>query len=260
MSLKITILGCGNSEGVPAAGNYWGACNPHEPRNLRTRASIAVQSDTTTMVIDTGPDFRMQTVRENLTSLDAVFFTHMHADHIAGFDELRAYFKRTNKPIDVYGLAEHMDELVQRFQYQFEEVSPLYPVACVSHAFADKNFAKPHIIGDIKFTPFIQSHGFSKSIGFRFGDVAYSTDVVDLDEQAIEILRGVKTWIVDAAGYKMKRNRVHFTLEALYKMNERIGAMEVYMTHLSPAMDYQTLMNETPKNYKPAYDGLVVEV
>ena len=258
MSVTVTILGCGNSEGTPSIGNEWGACDPAEPKNIRTRPGIAIRSAKTTLIIDTGPDFKAQMNRENIKTLDAVLYTHAHGDHIMGIDDLRPIYKRKREAIHIYGDQATITELRTQFSYQFIEKATIYPKVLESNVIPASQFGKPMTIGNIEFIPFEQDHGTCMSLGFRFGDLAYSTDLVGLPAQSIETLQGIKTWIVDAAGYKMPINRVHYTLEKLYEANEIVGAKQVYLTHLSPAMDYRTLTEELPKGYAPAYDGLQI--
>lgn len=256
MKLDVTILGCGNSEGTPILGNDWGLCDPVEPRNHRTRPSVAVQSQNTTLIIDTGPDFREQMNRADIRDITAVLYTHAHSDHINGIDDLRSIYKRTRERVHIYADAQTMDELRLRFNYQFLEKSSIYPQVLEGHVIENFQLGQPMTIGDITFTPFEQDHGTCKSLGFRFGDLAYSTDLVDLPPQSIAALKGIKTWIADGAGYHMPINRVHYTLERLIAAGKALGAENVYITHLSPAMDYQKLRAELPEGFAPAYDGL----
>ena len=260
MNLTVTILGCGNSAGTPAIGNYWGNCDPDEPRNRRTRPGIAVQSATTTLIVDTGPDFREQMNREDINDLDAVLYTHAHSDHITGIDELRVLRNRKKKKIDIYAAPDTMSEIRHRYDYMFVEKAAIYPSAVEPHIIAPETLGQPMTLGDIIFTPFAQDHGTCTSLGFRFGSLGYSTDVVRFDDKALKILKGIDCWIIDAAGYKMERNMVHLTLRQIYDYNKIIGAKMVYLTHLSPLMDYQTLRRELTDGFEPAYDGLRIEL
>lgn len=260
MSIKVTILGCGNSAGVPSIGNYWGNCDPDEPKNRRTRPSIAVQSAKTTLVVDTGPDFREQMNRENITNLDAVLYTHAHGDHITGMDDLRVMRHRLKRLIDIYGSRETLAELQMRFNYMFIEQAEIYPKVIIPHAIETDHFGIPMTIGDITLTPFEQDHGTCRSTGYRFGDLAYSTDVVGLDEKALAVLRGIKIWVLDASGYKMDKNVVHMTLRQAFALNEIVKAEKVYLTHMTTAMDYQTLRKELPPGFEPAWDGMQIQI
>lgn len=256
--MKIIVLGSGNSAGTPGVGNYWGDCDPAEPKNRRTRPSIAVRTEKTTLIVDTGPDFREQMNREDIQSLDAVLFTHAHSDHIAGIDDLRSLFLRTRKLTPVYGNQETIDEIMQRFEYLFIERAKIYPKVLEHRIIERGTYNQPMTIGDITFVPFEQNHGTCMSLGFRFGDVAYSTDVVDLDQQALETLNGIRTWIVDAAAFR-DRVPAHFTLEQVYEMNSIVQAEKVYLTHLTPAMDYNELGEELPDGFDLAWDGLRID-
>lgn len=257
---QITILGCGNSTGVPAIGNYWGECDPAEPKNNRTRSSIAVQTEKTTIIVDTGPNFREQVNRENISKIDAVLYTHAHSDHINGIDELRVIRFRNQKLVPVYGNKETFDDLKPRFHYMFDGGKhELYPPILDPITLQNEDFGRVEAFQDITFIPFDQDHGTVRSVGYRFGDCAYSVDMYKLDEIAIKTLQGINTWIVDAAAYNQDSNPVHANLETIYALNEQIGAQRVILTSLSLAMDYKTLIKELPKGYEPAYDGLKVK-
>lgn len=259
MSLKVIILGCGNSAGTPAICNFWGNCDPSEPKNRRSRPSIAVQSVDTTLIIDTGPDIRDQINRENITQIDGILYTHAHGDHVCGIDDLRVVRLRSKKYVNVYGSREALADIERQFSYLFTEQVSIYPKVLEPHIIEPGQFGQSITVGDIEFTPFEQDHGTCKSLGYRFGDLAYSTDVVNFDQAALDALSGIKTWIIDGAGYKMEKNLVHLTLKQVFAFNEIIQAEKVYLTHLSPLMDYRTMCKELPDGYEPAYDGLVLE-
>jgi phosphoribosyl 1,2-cyclic phosphate phosphodiesterase len=259
MAGTLIILGCGSSAGVPAIGNWWGACDPNDPRNNRTRPSIALKTDTTLLIVDTGPDFREQMNRENLGCPDAVIITHEHSDHTNGIDELRT-LQRLNdmRRFPLLSTQVTIDALQHRLGYMFEDSeNGFYPAVCDPVLL---DMGTPKTIGDITFTPFLQDHGTIDSIGLRIGNIGYSTDVKRLDDVAFDILQGVDTWIVDAAGYHSKTNPVHATIDEVITMNERIGAARVILTHLPPTMDFQTLAEELPEGYIPAVDGLTIQI
>ena len=253
---KMTMMGCGNSAGTPSIGNYWGNCDPHNPKNRRTRPSVLVEYGDQNLVIDTGADFKEQMNRFCVENLSAVLYTHTHSDHIAGIDDLRVFRLRNKEHVHIYGTPEAIEELERRYDYMFEQKAKIYPQVLESHTVTDEQFGHEMQVNGIPFIPFEQDHGTCRSLGFRFGDIGYSTDMVDLPETSLNALKGIKTWIADAAGYKMESNMVHATLKELYALNERVGAEKVYITHLSPLMDYDRLMNELPDGYEPAYDGL----
>lgn len=260
MTLRLTILGCGSSGGVPAIGNNWGRCDPAEPKNDRTRASIAIQSDNSCLLVDTGPDCRMQVNRAGIESVDAVLYTHAHGDHVAGIDELRSFQRRDRRVMPIYGHQETIDELLIRFAYMFHETGGgIYPPALDATAFTPDQYCKPQEIAGISVMPFEQDHTTCTSLGFRFGDIAYCTDMHRLSEESLEAIKGVRVWIVDAAGHYFKDNIVHISIPQVIEMNEEVGAEEVYLTHLSLMMDYQALKNDLPAGFFPCYDGLKFE-
>jgi len=258
--LTITVLGCGNSSGVPAIGNYWGECDPTEPKNLRTRTSIAVRSYETTLIIDTGPDFKEQMNREKISNLDAVLYTHHHSDHVMGIEELRIIkFRNQKEYVPIYGNAYTLNDLERRFDYLFKGgAHAIYPPILKSNTIKESAFGTNLIIGDIHFVPFEQDHGTCKSLGYRFDDFAYSVDILDLDEAAIHTLKGIKTWLVDCAAYHNDENAVHAGLNKIIALNDTINADKVLLTSLSLSMDYQTLIKELPSHIIPAYDGMII--
>jgi phosphoribosyl 1,2-cyclic phosphate phosphodiesterase len=260
MTYKITILGCGDSGGVPRIGNDWGLCDPLEPKNRRTRPSIIVERRNTRIVVDTGPDFGLQMTRQNIKTVDAVLYTHAHSDHILGMDELRHITYRVKKKLPIFLDEATYGSLVKRFEYLFVQSSSFYP------AVVDPVFIKPESLGqvhtfqDIDFVPFTQDHGQGNhSLGFRFGDIGYSTDMVDLDENAISVLKGVKIWIADCADYGHGDNILHADFKKVLALNQSIGAEHVYLTHLKMFYDYNKMKSELPDGYEPLYDGLTIE-
>lgn len=260
MNAELIILGCGDSAGVPKIGNRWGKCDPNEPRNNRTRPSIAIRSQSTTLVVDTGPDFRVQLNREDIDQLTAVLYTHAHADHVAGMDDIRPWFEAARQRVPIYLTQETLRELNVKFAYIFEQKHQIYPAIVEPYVWQESQFCKEFKIGDIPFIPFKQDHGHSETIGFRFGNTAYSTDLVRLDANALEVLKGIKTWIVDGANLYFKTPVVHLSLDKILDLNAIIGARKIYLTHLKNDLDYQTLRDNLPPAIEPAYDGLKISV
>jgi phosphoribosyl 1,2-cyclic phosphate phosphodiesterase len=255
MEGELIILGCGSSAGVPAIGNWWGACDPNEERNHRTRPSIALRTQNTLVIVDTGPDFREQMNRANLGCPDAIIITHEHSDHTSGIDELRTLQRRHDmRRFAMYANDVTLDALYTRFDYMFRDSeNGFYPAVCDP---APLTMGAAVTIGDITFAPFEQDHGTISSVGLRIGNIGYSTDVKRLDDAAYAALDGVDTWIVDGAGYHSKTNPVHASIDEVIGMNKRIGAARVILTHLPPTMDYQTLIKELPDGFIPAFDGM----
>lgn len=254
---KLIILGCGNGAGTPAIGNHWGKCDPGEPKNRRTRASIVLLSEKTTILVDTGPDLREQLNRHDIKDLDYILYTHSHADHLHGIDEIRTLSRLHKKMYPVYGDTDTIDEIKERFTYMIEERSNgFYPPVLLTHEI-DRN--KKINFGDLEVLAFEQDHGTRTSLGFRIGDTAYSTDMKRLNDIAFRALDGVQTWIVDGCGFHQDDNPVHANFKEVYAYNERVRAPRVIFTHLAPNMDYQRVMADLPPGYELAYDGMEID-
>lgn len=251
---RIVVMGCGGSGGVPYSGNFWGKCDPKNPKNHRTRPSILIEKNDTRVVIDTGPEFRQQINAAGVTThLDAVLYTHTHFDHVMGIDDLRAFwFKGGKKQIDTYASPETAHSLLKRFDYIFEQMSEKYPPMAKLHI-----LKSPTVIGDLTIHSFDQSHHDITTTGFRIGDFAYSTDVKELPEASLKALEGVKIWLVGA--YPEAEGQYnHAGLNQLNEWIVRVRPEKVYLTHLNATADYDTLCHELPPNIRPAYDGLEI--
>ena len=252
--MKVTVLGCGSSGGVPLIGGNWGTCDPANPRNRRTRVSILVESGDTTLLVDTTPDVRGQLLGCGLQKLDAVLYTHAHADHCHGIDDLRSVNWMTKKPIDVYADAVTLEILSRKFDYIFEpKKSGTFYVPSI----VPREIRGTFSVGDIDVVPFQQEHGYSSSTGYRFGDLAYSTDVHSFDAAALEALRGIKTWIIDCV--RVEPHATHLHLAQTLAYIEQVRPERAYLTHMSHTLDYETLAATLPAGVAPAYDGLVIE-
>lgn len=254
--MRVTILGCGSSGGVPLLTGEWGECDPQNPKNNRLRASIAVEKNGTTLLVDTSPDLRQQCLAASLQKIDAVLYTHDHADHTHGIDDLRPFVYRHKMPIPVYGNSETLAFLKSRFSYVFpsETLRPdIYRSFLVANVITG-----PFQVGDIAITPFLQGHGYTTSLGYRCDNMAYSTDVVDLGEEAFRALEGVDTWIVDCID--MVPRPTHSHLAKTLEWIEKVGPRQAYLTHMCHRLDYDKLLKDLPKGVEPAYDGLVIEI
>lgn len=250
--MKVTILGCGTSGGVPRIGNVWGACDPNNPKNRRRRVSILVEQGDSRLLVDTSPDLREQLLDARVDTLDGVLYTHDHADHTHGIDDLRAVFHTMRAPVQVYSNRETLEVLQHRFDYIF--TSKLgYRAICEAN-----EITAPFKVGEIDVIPFVQNHGPITSLGFRFGKVAYSTDLNGIPEESWEILEGVDTWIVDAL--RPEPHPTHPHLDMTLEWIKRLKPRRAILTHMTWDMDYDTLKRELPKGVEPGYDGLVIEV
>jgi phosphoribosyl 1,2-cyclic phosphate phosphodiesterase len=258
--MRLTILGCGGASGVPIIGNNWGVCDPKEPRNRRRRSSILVESGPTTLLVDTGPDLRAQLLDAGVGRLDAVLYTHTHADHTHGVDEIRALNRAQRQAIDAWGTREVLDHLIKKFDYIFDEPGTFNDsVAFYKPSLVGREFTwgKAFDCHGIEVLPFGQDHGFMPSTGLRFGDLAYSTDLVRLDDAAFEALKGIKTWVVACLQEREHPTHAHF--DRVLGWIERVGPERAVLTHLSHRLDYRALAAICPPGVEPAYDGMVLE-
>jgi phosphoribosyl 1,2-cyclic phosphate phosphodiesterase len=250
--VKVRILGCGTSSGVPRIGNDWGACDPAEPRNRRSRASIMVESDTTRVIVDTGPDLREQLLAADVADADAVVWTHDHADHCHGIDDLRQLYHARGRPVDGYARADTLDSLKLRFAYAFDGKDG-YPPTVAGHGLADD-----WVLGDIRIRTVDQPHGSITSAGLRFdtarGSIAYSTDFNAMTGGMAALFEGVDIWIVDALRHRPHPTHPHLanTLEWIAQLRPR----RAILTHMDQSMDFAALVASLPPGVEPGWDGL----
>lgn len=261
--MRFTILGCGSSPGVPRIGDDWGNCDPTNPRNRRTRASLLIQRITddgeTKVVIDTGPDFRQQMLTAEVSYADGVVYTHEHADHIHGIDDLRSFVINSRARVPIWADAATSKRLHEGFRYCFEtpEGSAYPPILEENRITAGQSFSIAGAGGTIELLPFEQPHGSIHSLGFRIGNLAYCSDVSDLDDRALPHLQNLDVWIIDALQYRAHPS--HLNLEQALGWIERLKPKHAILTHMHTPMDYETVLGETPKNVQPAFDNMVIE-
>jgi phosphoribosyl 1,2-cyclic phosphate phosphodiesterase len=263
MSYRLTILGCGSSGGVPRVGNDWGQCDPANPRNRRLRCAALVERvgphGVTTVLVDTGPDLREQLLTAGATSLDGVLYTHDHADHTHGIDDLRVIAYAHKRRVPVWFDAATRESLLSRFNYCFEKK----PSSSYPPILEPRDIRPPAPVridgpgGVIEAIPVVQEHGDMPSLGFRFGPVAYSPDIVGLPEHTVPMLEGLDVWIVDALRHVPHPS--HYTVEQALAAIARLEPKRAILTHLHIDLDYEVLRRELPPGIEPAYDGMVVE-
>jgi phosphoribosyl 1,2-cyclic phosphate phosphodiesterase len=256
--MKITMLGCGPSAGVPLIGGRWGACDPSNPKNRRTRPSVLVESAGVAVLIDTSPDLRAQLLAAGIGRIDAVLFTHDHADHVHGIDDLRTVYRnRQRQPMDAYADPATLAALRRRFGYLFEGEAP--PEALYRPILVPHEINGPFTVGPHRIVPFEQDHGICMSLGFRIGRFAYSTDVVEFNERAFAALDGVELWIVDClrAG---EAHPTHAHLDKTLGWIRRVRPRRAIFTHMNHEADFDALAKLCPPGVEPGYDGLVAEI
>ncbi len=258
MQLEITILGCGSSSGVPAIGNEWGNCDPQNAKNRRMRSSILVKSKNTTILIDATPDMRQQLLNSNVRKIDAVLITHGHADHIHGIDDFRFLNVLMNKYINLYANKKTIDEITKKFGYVFEKLNPgangFFYKPCLIPNLIKKKFS----IKDLEINSFDQDHGFSNSMGYRVNNIAYSTDVCNLDNNAFDNLYNLDLWIVDCL--RLQPHKTHAHLDKTLSWVEKIKPKKTILTHMNNEVDYDEISNLLPKNCYAGFDGLKIKV
>lgn len=256
--MKVTILGCGSSLGVPALRYGWGNCNSDNPRNKRTRSSIIVKENDTVLLIDSSPDVREQLLMCGIKKIDALLYTHAHFDHVNGIDELNPLF--IPKILDVFATKDTISILKRSFPYVFRDLVDTDSFES-RYAFIEAHeikYGKFNIKG-IEGICFPQNHGNVQSLGFRIKNFAYSTDVKELGSDMIANLQGLDVWIVDCL-CKGTRRSTHGNLEDVLKWVEKLQPKKTYLTHMDTSMDYDNLKKILPHNIEPAYDQMTIEV
>jgi phosphoribosyl 1,2-cyclic phosphate phosphodiesterase len=265
MSLTFTILGCSSSTGVPRVVLGWGACDPNNPKNRRRRCSLLVErydeaGRRTAVLVDTSPDLREQLLAAEVDWLDAVLFTHAHADHTHGIDDLRLVALANRRRVDVYADAATLEELRARFGYCFETPpGSEYPPILTEHRLeAQRALTVDGAGGPIVVTPFLQTHGDTYSLGFRFGDLAYSCDLNGIAPDGMRVLRDLEVWILDALRYTPHPS--HFSVDDALRWIERVRPRRAILTNLHSDIDYETLRGQLPDGVEPAYDGMKIRL
>ncbi len=258
--MRFTILGCGSSGGVPRLGGHWGDCDPDNPRNIRRRCSMLVERDgpdgTTSVLIDTSPDLRGQLLDSGTGRLDGVVYTHGHADHVHGIDDLRMIVFNMRARLPVWADDDTQKDLLGRFGYAFvrPEGSPYPPILTLNTI--DGPFEIDGPGGPVPFRPFRVNHGTIDALGFRIGGVAYLPDVAEIYDDAWETLSDLDCWIVDAL--RRAPHPTHTHLERTLDWIARVRPRQAVLTNMHIDLDYDTVSTETPAHIIAAYDGLTL--
>lgn len=258
--LRFTILGCGSSGGVPRLGGHWGACDPANPKNRRRRCSLLIERETpkgtTTVLIDTTPDMRSQLLDAGIGHLDAAIWTHSHADHVHGVDDLRQIVYNTRERLNVWADGPTQQDLISRFGYVFvQPEGSSYPPILNLHTI-DGAVTISGAGGDITLTPFKVNHGAIDALGFRIGDLAYLPDVATVPDDVWPVLEGLDCWILDAL--RRTPHPTHAHLDLALEWIDRMQPRRAVLTNMHIDLDYAEVEAETAAHITPAYDGMVL--
>lgn len=254
--MKVTVLGCGASPGVPIIGCDCAVCTSKDPRNKRSRVSVLVEAAGKRIMIDTSPDMRSQCIANNIKSIDAILYTHAHADHTHGIDDVRAFNYRNNAPIDAYMDKATEKGIKDRFSYAFLEPIAAYGWfrPCLNPIEIKTTPYETFRVGELLVTPFGQIHGKTHTLGFRIGNFAYSTDVNHLPDDSLDKLRNLDVWLVDCL--QVNEAPTHAHLELTLSWIAKLKPKRAILTHMSHIFDYSELFHMLPEGVEPAYDGL----
>lgn len=261
--MRFTILGCGSSGGVPRIGGFWGECDPANPKNRRMRCSMLVErvtpAGTTRVLIDTSPDMREQLLRAEVATLDAVVYTHSHADHVHGLDDLRQITFNMRKRLPVWADGDTTEALLSRFGYAFvQPPDSNYPPICELNSIHDgRPFTIEGAGGPIDFLPFEVRHGNIDALGFRIGGLAYLPDVNEIPEPVWRHLNGLDCWVLDAL--RRTPHPTHAHLALALEWIDRARPAGAVLTNLHIDLDHDQLAAELPAHIRPAHDGMVLE-
>ncbi len=260
--MKITFLGTGSSSGVPGIGIGWGRCNPANPKNTRLRQSILVETGGKRLLVDTSPDLRQQLLRAGAEELDAVLFTHAHADHLNGIDDLRGVNKAIKRPLPVYANRATHEHIQQCFGYTLKPLPDDFNGVYIRPVLDMTEFVPGDdldVLG-IAVGSFLQDHGYSETVGFRFGSVVYSTDVKSLTDGVLDDLRdaNLDVWIIGV--FRWETHWTHAHVDLALEWIERVKPKRAILTHMSPDIDYDELQAYLPDRVRPAFDGMTVEI
>ena len=254
--MKVRILGCGTSTGVPKIGNDWGQCDPNEPRNYRLRTSILVESAGERVLVDCGPDLRQQLLAAEVSCLCGVIVTHAHGDHCHGIDELRPVSQTLDGPVPLHARADVLEELKERFGYAFAQSEFYRPIVEARELGGELSF------GDARVRFADQPHGGPTSLGLRFDErgrsLAYAIDFSELTDEMAALYEGADLWIADCLTRRPHPTHAHLGAVLDWAKELRVG--QLYLVHMGNGLDYRTLIAELPDWAAPAYDGLEIEL
>lgn len=257
--MKLTFLGTGTSFGIPQVGCSCPVCTSSDPRDRRTRSGAVVESAGGTILIDTPPELRLQLVATGISSVDAVLYTHEHADHTNGIDDLRIFSQRQRRALPIYGPSETLERLQSTFRYIFDSEMGLYEGT--SKPQLELHPVEPNrefLLAGINVLPLAFPHGHLRVFGYRFGELAYLTDVKAVGVPELEALRGVRVLVLNALWWRP--HPTHMSIAEAVSTSQAIGAGTTYLTHLTHETGHAELAASLPEGVFPAYDGLVVDI
>ena len=261
-TMRVIVLGCGSSAGVPRIGGDWGTCDPADPRNRRSRCSIIVERETgagvTRVLVDTTPDLRSQLLAADVGVLDGVAWTHPHADHLHGIDDLRTVVQSRRARLPVWADAETAEVLIARFAYAFVQPQGSLYAPILDLRALDGPVIVEGAGGPLRFQPFRVQHGRIQALGFRVNGLAYLPDVSAIPDDVWPVLAGLDLWIVDAL--RRKPHPTHAHLAQSLEWIARAAPRRAVITNMHNDLDYATLTSELPAGVIPAYDGLTLEI
>ena len=258
--MRVTVLGCGSSTGTPSVDWGWGKCDPDNPKNTRLRPSILVEDGKKSRVlVDTSPDLRAQLLRHDIKSLDAVLLTHSHSDHLHGIDDIRSINRIMKASLPLYSDEKTLKTVATRFPYVLEPLAEdsthYYKATLEPHEITPGN---EFMAGNMAIRAIAQDHGFMDTLGFRFGDFAYSTDLIAMEEESFDLLSGTKVWMLGV--FTDKPHPTHLDVDRALEWIDRIGPNRAILTHLGTGLDYEQLSKKLPDGVEVAFDGMVIDI
>lgn len=257
--MKVTILGCGSSSGVPVIGCDCAVCTSGDPKNKRLRVSVFIEVDGVNLLVDTSPDLRAQALANDIRRVDAILYTHEHADHVHGIDDIRSFNYLRGDSLPIYGDERTLSTIRTRFPYLFlpKPEKIWYRGSVTPHQLTDEDI-QSFSAGGVPVVAFKQHHGRTTTLGFRIGDFAYSTDVDGMPESALSLLGGVRVWVVDCLRHLP--SLTHSTVERTLGWIRQVKPELAVLTHMGHELEYHALLAELPKGVVPGYDNMVIEL